>query len=158
MLWHGLTNVHSSVSELSGPDVLLKTDAFLMTRNGELVLARPRARCGVPDSAESYRRCSFLYPGVQAVVAKGTRLRRFQREYHNVGYIFWRVDHAEIVSGPHAGEKVRLDGFEPKETYESCWSVREEDPNPDWLEYAPHDESGRQPTTQASGPAQAAPP
>lgn len=88
---------------------------------------------------------------VEELVPKGTRLRRFQREYHNVGYIFWMVDHAEITSGPDAGKKVRLDGFGPRVTHNSLWSVMEEDPNPDLLEYAPRDDSTIRPTTSAPG-------
>jgi hypothetical protein len=158
MFWHALTNVGSSTHDLTEPALLLKTDAFLLARDGKLELARPGARWGVPGSSDGYRRCSFLYPGVKAVVAKGTRLRRLQREYHGVGYIFWTVDHAEIVSGPHAGKKVKLVGFQPKETLEGWCCIRSEDPNPDWLEHAPPSENGHEPTTRASGPAQATPP
>ena len=158
MFWHALTNVGSSVHGFNEPDVLLKTDAFLLARDGKLELARPGARWGVPGSSDGYHRCSFLYPAVKAVVAKGTRLRRLQTECHHVGYIEWTVEHAEIVSGPHAGKKVRLIGFEAKETLESWFCIRSEDPNPDWLEYAPLEENGREPATPASRPAHAGPP
>ena len=158
MLWSGMTHIGSSVGELSEADLILKTDAFLMSGKGELRLARPGVRCGVPASSECYRRCSFFFPGVEDQVPKGTRLRRFRREYHNVGYIFWEVDHAEIRSGPHAGQKIRLDGFESKVTRTGLWSVSEEDPNPDLLEYAPREDGATQPATSASAPTQIAPP
>lgn len=135
MLWHGLTNVSSSTTELSEGELVLKTDAFLMHRGEKLELARPGVRFGVPPSAENYRDWAGLYSEVQAVVPAGTRLRRVRREYHNVGYIFWQVDHAVITSGSHEGTEVRLVGFGPKKTWENGRPLKIS-PNPDLFDFA----------------------
>ena len=116
MLWHGLTNVSSSTTELSEGELVLKTDAFLMHRGEKLELARPGVRFGVPPSAENYRDWAGLYSEVQAVVPAGTRLRRVRREYHNVGYI-------------------RLVGFGPKKTWENGRPLKIS-PNPDLFDFA----------------------
>ncbi len=130
MLWHGLTNVSSTTGEMNDP-LCLRIDAFLIRGGQELKLVRPGAACGVPGSVQDYQAHPVWWPRVQGVVEKETYLLRFSREYHNVGYIFWVVDHARLTTGPHAGKEVRLVGFRPKKV-----DGTEYDPNPDLFELA----------------------
>ena len=132
MLWFGLTDVNHQSWNGREPRRIRK-DAFLLGRDSDLQqLASPGSACGVPHSAEDYRRHPAWWPRVNAVVEKGTTLNLVQEELHNVGYIFWKVEYAVLTSGPHTGTRVRLVGFGPKR--EGNVTV---EPNPDLFELAP---------------------
>lgn len=149
ILWVALTHVENSTTALHYGEVRLRTDAFLVRGPDGLELARPGANCGLPESVQAYRDMPCFWPGIEAVIEKGTRLQHTQRESHEIGVIHWTVEYASLTSGPHRHEFVRLIGFEPKEVCEGPLRYAYYAPNPDWFELANAD---RQPAARHADP------